>query len=333
MANFTDEEEKNGQPVVPPQIDPSKSTTDNVNTFIRNNDESTTKVVDDINDATDAYAKSLKASNEQQKSAMNEHNKALQDNYAQLKDMISGWVKSAEEEKEAQRKRNEQSNRRDYQVRIFGGIAEAAAAIVNLVGTAHGASPMRWQSPQDRWAQRADQYRRERDAKLAKLDAQLKALDRQKAQLDFTMGKEQIERDYKTKQAEISGDNEVAKAIYGGRVKAAQVQKEGNTRNISLAMQGLNTGRQEKSQKETESYRDFQRRLYGYDPETGLFYNSETKQFDRKTPEHIKGTPASKTNKSESSDEKSESSKSKKTEKTEKTETETNEVDDFFKNK
>lgn len=327
MAIVTDDAEKKELEVTSPQIDPSKGITDNVNTFIRDNDESTAKAADSITEATNAYAESLKTNNEKQQTAANEYNKAQDDNNIQFRDMVNGWLKSAEEEKEAQRKQNEAQNKSDYQTRLFGGIVEASAAIANLIGTAHGAAPQKWQSPQDKWAQRADQYRRERDAKLEKLDAQLKALDRQKAQLEYSMGKEQNERDYKTKQSAIAGENEVAKTTYGGKVKAAQVQREGDLKNISLAMQGLTMEGTKANRTASESYRDFQRRLYGYDPETGLFYNSETGQFDRRVPEHIKGTPTTKS-KTESPRTESRQSQS-----TAKKEEKSNEAEDFFKDK
>ena len=329
MATVTDEVEKKEQEVSSPQIDPNKGITDNVNSFIRSNDESTTKAVNSINDATNTYAEGLKASNEQQQSATKEYNTKQSENDESFRNMVNGWIKSAEEEKEAQRKQNEAQNKSDYQTRLFGGIAEASAAIANLIGTAHGASPQKWQSPQEKWAQRADQYRRERDAKLEKLDAQLKSLDRQKAQLNYTMGKEQSERDYKAKQSEINGANEVAKTVYGGKVKAASVKKEGDLKNIELAMRGLTMNGTASNRSATESYRSYQQKLHGYDPETGLFYNPSTGQYDSIIPVTKSTQNPPKDDKSKGKD----TNKGKDADQTQpKTEETSNKIEDFFKN-
>lgn len=66
---------------------------------------------------------------------------------------------------------------------LFGGITDAAASLVNIIGTTHGASPMKWESPQQGWAQKVDQITREREEKLDRYKNDLNTLRQKRAEL------------------------------------------------------------------------------------------------------------------------------------------------------
>ncbi len=289
MAQNTDEEVKTQEQAQTPepaypQIDPKKSTTANVNDLIRNNEDATSQTASDLESATSEYQDALNANAERQKQSADNYVSAQNANENQYKAMLASWLEEAKQEREEQRKKNEQQNKSDYRTRLFGGIADASAAIANLIGTVHGASPIKWQSQQEKWAKKADEYRKERDAKLQTLDAQLKALDRQKAQLEYAMGKDSAERAYKVEQADINNANAVAKVGYDGAVNSAKVKNVGKDKSLSLAMQGLNMGRYETNKGKDDAYRRYQQALHGYDPETGLFYNPSTGEYDSQIP-------------------------------------------------
>ena len=59
---------------------------------------------------------------------------------------------------------------------LFGGLAEGAAALVNLFGTIKGGTSMKWDSPQPAWAKTVNEIDSQRKAKSQKIMEQLRSL-------------------------------------------------------------------------------------------------------------------------------------------------------------
>lgn len=117
---------------------------------------------------------------------------------------------------------------------MWGGIAEAASALTNLIGTTTGAVSQKWESPQNKWAERADALRKERDAKLQNYRSQLASLQQAKASISarkasvisaYNSQKETTARTNARIQA--SADLAIAKAAEAAKVRLAKENSDG----------------------------------------------------------------------------------------------------------
>lgn len=96
-------------------------------------------------------------------------------------EMVDGMVA----ESQAYDKKAEKIEKNNDRVQLFGGIAEAASALTNLIGTTQGAASQKWETPQQKWAERADTFRREKEARQKNYRDQIKALNQAKSQIDI----------------------------------------------------------------------------------------------------------------------------------------------------
>ena len=93
--------------------------------------------------------------------------------------IVSGMVA----ERDAYAKETAKTEKTNTNMQFYGGLAEAASALVNLIGTTKGAVSQKWESPQPRWAERADILRKERETKLKTYKDQIAALQQAKNQI------------------------------------------------------------------------------------------------------------------------------------------------------
>lgn len=209
---------------------------------------------------------------------------------------IGDWVTDQQNELARQREAAARQEKSDYNTRVFGGLTEGLAALVNMVGVTQGATPQQWQSPQQEWAQRADALRRERDAKIETNRGILRNLEAQKAQVGYSNAAGAAERKMRNASAIAGRRDQVAKmgfdaAIARINTQAAagkelsefqkwQLQFMENARNNAA---GRNI--QQQNADNTRAYHEGMLRLQGYDPATGKFANSKTGKFDRDTPD------------------------------------------------
>ena len=220
--------------------------------------------------------------------------------------MVDGWIAARKEEEEAQRRRIEAQEKRDQRIRTWGGITEAAAALVNLMGTAHGAANQKWESPQNKWAERADSLRRERDKKLEDLRSQMKTLETQKAQLEYSFAADKASRDSKRAEILAGREDKAAQIQRDTNVAAAQVASQSATQKASLGMQMLNlaiskenrladlnlraqsnaadNGLKWANYQLNKDQKEFLQRSQGYDPQTKKWLNPETGKYDLDAP-------------------------------------------------
>ena len=144
--------------------------------------------------------------------------------------IVSGMVA----ERDAYVKETAKTEKVNTDMQFYGGLAEAASALVNLIGTTKGAVSQKWESPQPRWAERADILRKERETKLKNYKDQITALQQAKNQIKqkkasvistYNTQKETTARTNARIQA--SADLAIAKAQEAARVKLAKSGDDG----------------------------------------------------------------------------------------------------------
>lgn len=144
--------------------------------------------------------------------------------------IVSGMVA----ERDAYAKETAKTEKTNTNMQFYGGLAEAASALVNLIGTTKGAVSQKWESPQPRWAERADILRKERETKLKTYKDQIAALQQAKNQIKqkkasvistYNTQKETTARSNARIQA--SADLAIAKAQEAARVKLAKSGDDG----------------------------------------------------------------------------------------------------------
>ena len=144
--------------------------------------------------------------------------------------IVSGMVA----ERDAYVKETAKTEKANTDMQFYGGLAEAASALVNLIGTTKGAVSQKWESPQPRWAERADILRKERETKLKNYKDQITAL--QQAKNEIKQKKASVISTYNTQKEttartnariQASADLAIAKAQEAARVKLAKSGEDG----------------------------------------------------------------------------------------------------------
>lgn len=219
-------------------------------------------------------------------------------------DIANTWIQAANTRADTQRKINEEMEQQNKRVRTIGGLAEAASALVNVLGTVHGASNQQWQSPQPQWAERADKYRLERDRKLENYREMKQTLERQRAQIQYGIGTDAAKRKAETAKTLADLGAKRAAVKYNSAIDAAKAGVEAATTSANTAIRGIdvllgNDARQRSINNDSRRIANETRRIanetrrieayernQGMDPRTGKFYNPATGKYDLDAP-HI----------------------------------------------
>ena len=243
-----------------------------------------------VKDSGKTYSSDLKTIGETLKSSIDESGDDMTKAGNDYIGLVDNWIKAAKTRAETQRKINEEMEQQNKRVRTIGGLAEAASALVNVLGTVHGASNQQWQSPQPQWAERADKYRLERDRKLENYREMKQTLERQKAQIQYGIGTDAAKR--KADNARTLADLEAKKAAvkYNSAVDVAKAGVEAATTSANTAIRGIdvllgNAARQQSNYNDSRRIAVYERNQ-GMDPRTGKFYNPATGKYDLDAP-HI----------------------------------------------
>ena len=243
-----------------------------------------------VKDSGQTYSSDLKTIGETLKSSIDESGTDMTKAGNDYLGLVDNWIKAAKTRAETQRKINEEMEQQNKRVRTIGGLAEAASALVNVLGTVHGASNQQWQSPQPQWAERADKYRLERDRKLENYRQMKQTLERQKAQIQYGIGTDAAKR--KADNARTFADLEAKKAAvkYNSAVDLAKAGVEAATTSANTAIRGIdvllgNAARQQSNYNDSHRIAVYERNQ-GMDPRTGKFYNPATGKYDLDAP-HI----------------------------------------------
>lgn len=224
-------------------------------------------------------------------------------------DIVNGWVSAAEARAKDQERINQQQQARDNKLIMWGGIADAAAALVNLIGTTKGAVNQQRQSPQNAWSQRVDALRREREQKLENYRNQLKSMQETAASKDYAIAANAAKRELDKAVTLASRSDAASQAQYQGDLAAAKAGLEGTQAEINT---GLKIASMEQSERDSNrrfskdadakdaegklKYKEFlaKWRIKGYDPETDKYRNPQTGEFDLNAPSGADKTNISK---------------------------------------
>lgn len=243
-----------------------------------------------VKDSGKTYSSDLKTIGETLKSSIDESGDDMTKAGKEYLDIANTWIQAANTRAETQRKINEEMEQQNKRVRTIGGLAEAASALVNVLGTVHGASNQQWQSPQPQWAERADKYRLERDRKLENYREMKQTLERQRAQIQYGIGTDAAKR--KADNARTLADVAAKRAAvkYNSAVDAAKAGVEAATTSANTAIRGIdvllgNAARQQSNYNDSRRIAVYERNQ-GMDPRTGKFYNPATGKYDLDAP-HI----------------------------------------------
>lgn len=258
-------------------------------------EEQMAKALEDLNTAGETYQNTVKDSGETYKSDLKTIGETLKSSIDTLgTDMettgntyigiADKWIQAAKDRAETQRKINEEMEQQNKRVRTIGGLAEAASALVNVLGTVHGASNQQWQSPQPQWAERADKYRLERDRKLENYREMKQTLERQRAQIQYGISTDaaKMKADKARTLADVAAKK--AAANYNTSIDLAKAGVEAATTSANTAIRGIdvllgNDARQQSINNDSRRIAVYERDQ-GMDPRTRKFYNPATGQYD-----------------------------------------------------
>lgn len=253
-----------------------------------------------VEESGKTYSSDLKTIGETLKSSIDESETDMTNAGKDYLGIANTWIQAAKTRAETQRKINEEMEQQNKRVRTIGGLAEAASALVNVLGTVHGASNQQWQSPQPQWAERADKYRLERDRKLENYREMKQTLERQRAQIQYGIGTDAAKR--KADNARTLADVAAKRAAvkYNSAVDAAKAGVEAATTSANTAIRGIdvllgNDARQRSNYNDSRRIAVYERNQ-GMDPRTGKFYNPATGKYDLDAP-HISMVQDDKKNK------------------------------------
>lgn len=242
-------------------------------------------------------------------SEYNERTKELQDQTQQSNkavegaglsyiDMIGSWENAMRQHSQRLQEEAEAKNKKEQSAMKLGGLAGAASAIINLIGTAQGAHNQQQENYIGNWQSRADAARRERDARLGSYRDQLRTLESQRALLKYNFAKGKAAADANlasllaqrgdtAAQMKASGIKETAagraKIAAGESARSAQVYNAG-LKARQTAAKATNDALQTQIKAQEAAARietEYSKQLAnGYDSRTGKFYNPQTKKFD-----------------------------------------------------
>lgn len=243
-----------------------------------------------VKDSGETYSSDLKTIGETLKSSIDTLGTDMETAGKTYVGLVDNWIKAAKNRAETQRKINEEMEQQNKRVRTIGGLAEAASALVNVLGTVHGASNQQWQSPQPQWAERADKYRLERDRKLENYREMKQTLERQRAQIQYGISTDAAKM--KADKARTLADVEAKKAAvnYNSAIDLAKAGVEAATTSANTAIRGIdvllgNDARQRSIRNDSRRIEIYERNQ-GMDPRTRKFYNPATGEYDLDAP-HI----------------------------------------------
>lgn len=225
-------------------------------------------------------------------------NKATEEAGLSYIDMIGSWENAMRQHSQKLQEEAEAKNKKEQDAMKAGGLAGAASAIINLIGTAKGAHNQQQENFISNWQSRADAARRERDARLGSYRDQLRTLESQRALLKYNFAKGKAAADANlasllaqrgdaAAQLKAAGVKETAtgkaKIAAGESARAAQVYNA-----ALMAKQAAATATKDALQTQIKAQEaaarintEYSKQLAnGYDSRTGKFYNPQTKKYD-----------------------------------------------------
>lgn len=225
-------------------------------------------------------------------------NKATEEAGLSYIDMIGSWENAMRQHSQKLQEEAEAKNKKEQSAMKAGGLAGAASAIINLIGTAKGAHNQQQENFISNWQSRADAARRERDARLGSYRDQLRTLESQRALLKYNFAKGKAAADANLSsllaqrgdaaaQLKAAGVKEAAT----GRAKIAAGESARATQVYNAALrakQAAATATKDALQTQIKAQEaaarintEYSKQLAnGYDSRIGKFYNPQTKKYD-----------------------------------------------------
>lgn len=225
-------------------------------------------------------------------------NKATEEAGLSYIDMIGSWENAMRQHSQKLQEEAEAKNKKEQSAMKAGGLAGAASAIINLIGTAKGAHNQHQENFISNWQSRADAARRERDARLGSYRDQLRTLESQRALLKYNFAKGKAAADANlasllaqrgdaAAQLKAAGVKEAA--IGKAKIAAGESARATQVYNAALrAKQAAATATKDALQTQIKAQEaaarintEYSKQLAnGYDSRTGKFYNPQTKKYD-----------------------------------------------------
>lgn len=108
---------------------------------------------------------------------------------------LDDWYNDVVGQKNDYATKSKEQNKKNEKAAFWGGVTEAVSSLINVAGTAAGAAPMKWDSPQPKWADKIDSYKVAQQKKLDEYDEMMRKISLQKGEL--TRQKELAKAGYK----------------------------------------------------------------------------------------------------------------------------------------
>lgn len=217
--------------------------------------------------------------NELQEQAQ-QSNKATEEAGLSYIDMIGSWENAMRQHSQKLQEEAEAKNKKEQSAMKAGGLAGAASAIINLIGTAKGAHNQQQENFISNWQSRADAARRERDARLGSYRDQLRTLESQRALLKYNFAKGKAAADANLASLLAQRGDAAAQLKAAGVKEAATGKAKIAAGESARAAQVYNAALRAK-QAAARINTEYSKQLAnGYDSRTGKFYNPQTKKYD-----------------------------------------------------
>lgn len=207
-------------------------------------------------------------------------NKATEEAGLSYIDMIGSWENAMRQHSQKLQEEAEAQNKKEQSAMKAGGLAGAASAIINLIGTAKGAHNQQQENFISNWQSRADAARRERDARLGSYRDQLRTLESQRALLKYNFAKGKAASDANLASLLAQRGDAAAQLKAAGVKEAATGKAKIAAGESARAAQVYNAALRAK-QAAARINTEYSKQLAnGYDSRTGKFYNPQTKKYD-----------------------------------------------------
>lgn len=207
-------------------------------------------------------------------------NKATEEAGLSYIDMIGSWENAMRQHSQKLQEEAEAKNKKEQSAMKAGGLAGAASAIINLIGTAKGAHNQQQENFISNWQSRADAARRERDARLGSYRDQLRTLESQRALLKYNFAKGKAAADANLASL-LAQRGDAAAQLKAAGVKEAATGKAKNAAGESARAAQVYNAALRAKQAAARINTEYSKQLAnGYDSRTGKFYNPQTKKYD-----------------------------------------------------
>lgn len=272
---------------------------DNIEELRKKNQEAYDAYQNNVNTATNELVANRNSVSADLQSALSEAEDKRAQAAKTYSEIVRGMQADAKMRIENQKNADKMNAARDSKLSLFGGIADAAAALVNLIGTSKGANSAQYASPQPAWQERINALRKEREARIERYKNEADALEEQSARLDYSTALD-LSNAEKEDAIKIAARNDETNSLnHQSAIQSAKTGLEAKLADTNLELQGIKIENEAQARRERNAataannaatqalkYQDLvaKWRNKGYDIETGKWKNPASGQFDLDVP-------------------------------------------------